>query len=286
MARLTSRWVLGGDVVIGVGDDCAALESADESLFELLKTDALVAGVHFSKHDDPYRVGRKALCRAISDVAAMGGVPRAALVTLALPKGMDFKTVEGWYRGLESAAEQFGVALVGGETTSTVEGDAVLSVAMTGWVERENCVRRGGASVGDVIAVTGRLGGSLASGRHLDFCPRLAAARWLVAEENRRPTAMMDLSDGLAKDLPRLAKASSVGYRVDWESLPFHDGVGVDAAVGDGEDYELLMTFSPGKMPTPDEWRLAFPELPLTVIGEITAEVETSLIGGWDHLAD
>src|SRR5690606_1804440 len=127
----------------------------------------------------------------------------------------ELATVDSWYRGLREAAAVYEVALVGGETTSTVHGDALLSIAMTGWVERSCCVLRSGARVGDLIAVTGRLGGSLASGRHLDFSPRLRAARWLVADESRRPRAMMDLSDGLAKDLPRLAKLSGVGYRVD-----------------------------------------------------------------------
>jgi thiamine-monophosphate kinase len=287
--RLTVGWSgaqQSDGVVVGVGDDCAVLETADPERYELLKTDAVVAGVHFSDHDDTELVGRKALCRAISDVAAMGGVPQAALVTIALPRDMDFAVVDGWYRGVQAAATEFGVALVGGETTSTLRGDAMISVAMTGWVERDCCVLRSGAKVGDLIAVSGRLGGSLASGRHLHFAPRTEAARWLVTDETRRPSAMMDLSDGLAKDLPRLAKASGVGYRVDLGKVPRHEGVEISAALADGEDYELLMTFAPGNKPDAAEWSAAFPELELTVIGEITAEVETPLQGGWDHLSD
>jgi thiamine-monophosphate kinase len=293
VAKLTAGWPAGqhgdegggdDDVIVGVGDDCAVLKTADPERCELLKTDAIVAGIHFSEDDDVELVGRKALCRAISDVAAMGGVPRAALVTVALPRGVDLRVVEGWYRGLQMVAEEFDVALVGGETTSTLRGDAMISVAMTGWVERECCVLRSGAKVGDWIAVTGRLGGSLVSGRHLNFSPRTEVARWLVTEENRRPSAMMDLSDGLAKDLPRLAKASAVGYRVDLEKVPRHAGVEISAALGDGEDYELLMTFAPEKVPDGSEWVSAFPDLELTVVGEITAEVETPLHGGWDHM--
>ena len=284
--RLTSGWKAlagGADVVVGVGDDCAVLKSPDPERFELFKTDAVVAGVHFSEGDEPERVGRKALCRAVSDMAAMGGVPRAALVTIALPAQFDLAQVEGWYRGLEAAAADFGVALAGGETTSTARGDALISVAMTGWVERGRCVLRSGARIGDVIAVSGRLGASLASGRHLDFVPRLAEARWLVADAGRRPSAMMDLSDGLAKDLPRLAKASGVGYRLDFECIPRHEGVDVSAALADGEDYELLMTFPPERLPNPGEWRETFESVELTVIGEITEHVETELEGGWDH---
>jgi len=284
VARLAAGLGEGDEgVVVGVGDDCAAMESADEEVYELLKTDAVVAGVHFSATDDSVKVGRKALCRAISDVAAMGGLPKAALITIALPKEFELATVEGWYQGLRGAAAIYGVALVGGETTSTVKGDAILSIAMTGRVEKSCCVLRSGARVGDLIAVTGKLGGSLASGRHLDFSPRLSEARWLVADELRRPNSMMDLSDGLAKDLPRLAKASGVGYRIDAGALPLHEGVDIAAALGDGEDYELLMTFSPQRMPDRDAWAAQFPDLLLTVIGEVTESIETPLDGGWDH---
>lgn len=289
VAQLTAGWsdaVDGEEVIVGVGDDCAVLKTSDPERYQLLKTDAVVADVHFSADDDPERVGRKALCRAISDIAAMGGVAQAALVTIALPGDMDLGVVKGWYRGLRVAATEFEVALVGGDTTSTRHGDAMISVAMTGWVERECCVLRCGAKVGDVIAVTGKLGGSLVSGRHLDFSPRTKAARWLVTDESRRPSAMMDLSDGMAKDLPRLAKASGVGYRLDTKKVPRHEGVEIAGALGDGEDYELLLTFAPGAVPDSAEWAAAFPELELTVIGEITTEVETPLQGGWDHLSD
>lgn len=284
VARLTAGLGASGEgVVVGVGDDCAVMQSADADIYQLLKTDAVVADVHFSATDDSVLVGRKALCRAISDVAAMGGVPKAALITIALPKQFDLEAVDGWYRGLREAAAVYGVALVGGETTSTVHGDAMLSIAMTAWVEKSCCVLRSGAQVGDLIAVTGKLGGSLASGRHLDFSPRLKQARWLVADESRRPKSMMDLSDGLAKDLPRLAKASGVGYRIDAKALPRHDGVDIAAALGDGEDYELLMTFSPQRVPDAAAWDAEFPDVSLTIIGEVTETVETPLDGGWDH---
>jgi len=287
VARLTADLGKSGEgVIVGVGDDCAVMESSDPEIYELLKTDAVVAGVHFSATDDAVAVGRKALCRAISDVAAMGGVPGAALITIALPGDFELEQIEGWYRGMCQIAELFEVALVGGETTSTLRGDAMLSIALTGRVEKSSCVLRSGARVGDLIAVTGRLGGSLASGRHLDFSPRLSEARWLVTDPVRRPSAMMDLSDGLAKDLPRLAKASGVGYRIDVDALPRHEGIDVAAALDDGEDYELLLTFSPQRMPDTDSWAARFPALPLTVIGEVTETVETPLdTGGWDHFS-
>ncbi len=285
--RLTAGLPLGSEIVVGAGDDCAVLESADPETYSLLKTDCLVEGVHFSRDSDPEQVGWKALCRSLSDIAAMAGTPRAALVTLAAPPHHEIATIEGWYRGLRHAAERYQVSIVGGETSSLPDGTdtALLSIMLTGDVPRDRCLFRHGARVGDRIAVTGRLGGSLASGRHLDFSPRLDEARWL--SDTLRPTAMMDLSDGLAKDLPRLAKAGGdLGWRVDLDSLPRHADCDAAAALGDGEDYELLLTLDStfiGEQIA--QWVAAFPELPLTLIGEITPTIETPLTGGWEHFA-
>ena len=285
--RLTRDLPLGPEVIAGAGDDCAVMKTADPDRYELLKTDCLVENVHFTAAMPPEQVGRKALCRCLSDIAAMAGEPRAALVTIAVPGDREVAMVEGWYRGLKDAAAQHEVAIVGGETTSMPAGAdaALISIAMTGQVRRENCITRGGAAVGDLLAVTGRLGGSFASGRHLDFTPRLSEATWLT--ETFRPTAMMDLSDGLAKDLPRLAKASGgVGWWLDLEALPIHEGSDVQGALTDGEDYELLFTMRPaGLEEWQDSWRAAFPETPLTVIGQVTETIETPLKGGWDHFS-
>src|SRR5262249_45185593 len=160
-------------------------------------------GVHFEKKENPARVGWKALCRAVSDIAAMGGLPRHALVTIAVAREVKMAWLRGLYAGLRAAARRLGVSIVGGETSRS-PGRAVMSVALTGEVERLRCVTRAGGRAGDFLFVTGRLGGSLAA-KHLDFIPRLAEARWLTA--NFRIRAMMDLSDGLGADLPRLAKA-------------------------------------------------------------------------------
>ncbi|MCB1231367.1 MAG: thiamine-monophosphate kinase [Verrucomicrobiae bacterium] len=283
--RITAGLSLGSDVVAGAGDDCAVLESADPAVYELLKTDCLVEGVHFAVDSDPEQVGWKALCRSLSDIAAMAGKPRAALVTLAVPGDREVAVVEGWYRGLRLAAERYGVSIVGGETSSLPDKSnaAFLSITLTGSVAREACVLRGGARVGDAIVVTGSLGGSLTSGRHLNFEPRLSEAAWLAA--NFRPSAMMDLSDGLAKDLPRLAKASGdLGWRIDLESVPVENGCDLAAAIGDGEDYELLFTVSAESVgELRRTWAEAFSGPKLTVIGEITRDMETPLQGGWDH---
>ncbi|MCB1086288.1 MAG: thiamine-phosphate kinase [Verrucomicrobiae bacterium] len=285
--RLVAGLPLGPDVVAGPGDDCAVIATHDPDRWELLKTDCLVEGVHFTTDTEPEKVGWKALCRSLSDIAAMGGDPRSALVTLAVPARRDLATVEGWYRGLRRAAERFGVSIVGGETSSLPDqlDTAFLSVTVTGTVWRERCLFRSGARNGDLIAVTGRLGGSFASGRHLDFVPRLREGAWLANADGFRPTAMMDLSDGLAKDLPRLAKASGdLGWRLDLDALPCHPGCDAAQAIGDGEDYELLMTLPPQFAENLlTAWETDFPDTSLTLIGEITPDIQTPLTGGWDH---
>jgi thiamine-monophosphate kinase len=266
----------------GPGDDCAVLRGLDKSRLTLFKTDCLIEGIHFTRETDAARVGWKALCRVISDIAAMGGEPHEALITLALPRD----TLTSWpvklYAGIKKAARRWGCGIAGGETSSVPDGAPVMiSVALLGSVEKKYLAPRDGGQPGDLICVTGRLGGSL-GGRHLDFIPRLAEARWLV--RHARPTAMMDLSDGLAKDLPRLATASGTGFHLDPAALPLHRGSSPDQAAGDGEDYELLFTLPPKR------WkRLAgawpFPRVPVTVIGGLRADPadRSRLTGGWEH---
>lgn len=282
--RLLEKLPGSSSVAVGPGDDCAVIETPGE-WWQLLKTDCIVEGIHFVAGTDPFLVGRKAMNRTISDIAAMGGLPEYALVTIASHGGREVAEVEAWYDGMVAASEEFGCTIVGGETTSLPQPGAILSVAMSGKVEPEKCVLRSGARVGDRILVTGKLGGSFQSGRHLDFTPRIQEARWLV--ENARPSAMMDLSDGPGSDLPRLAEASAVGYRIDSASLPLSDGVGPESAVRDGEDYELLLTMSPKHWEVlPKEWAGAFPGTPLTCIGMITEEIETPLGKGWEHYCE
>jgi thiamine-monophosphate kinase len=247
----------------------------------LLKTDALVEGVHFVREADARQVGWKAVARVVSDFAAMGGFPERFLVTLALPGSMSLEWVENFYRGMGTCFERYGAVLVGGETCRVPQGSAaVISVAATGRVERGNLVMRSGGKVGDAIWVTGELGGSLA-GKHLDFTPRLDHARWLV--EYFKPTAMMDLSDGIARDLPRLAKASSCGFQLDFTAIPLSEGCDVKQALEDGEDFELLFTFPEG-LGLENEWLKKFPELKLTMIGRLVEMGSGDVLeGGWDH---
>jgi len=274
----------GPDVIAGPGDDCAVIDIGADR-WQLLKTDSLIEGVHFLPGTDPVLVGRKAMNRVISDLAAMGGSPLHALVTLVVDSERDLREITGWYAGMVAAAGESHCRIVGGETSRLPQAGAVLSIAMTGFVRPEHCVFRHGAKIGDIIAVTGRLGGSFQSGRHLTFSPRIAESHWLV--ENAKPTAMMDLSDGLGSDLPRLVAASGRGYRVESSTIPCHVGIPVVDAISEGEDYELLMTFSPAVFrAAEDRWKTIFPNTELTAIGEITESTETPLCRGWEHYRD
>lgn len=220
----------------GIGDDCAVLAWSVRK-WALFASDMLVEGIHFKAGARAEAVGWKALAVNVSDVAAMGGWPRHAVVSLGLPPATPVRWVDGLYRGLNRCARTFGVNLVGGDTTRAPK--RIIDVAILGEVEKSKVVYRSGARPGDWILVTGRLGGSLRSGRHLIFTPRLREARAILSRT--RPTAMMDLSDGLWVDLPRLCKASGVRAVVRADRVPRRPGCSLRQALTDGEDFELLI---------------------------------------------
>ena len=285
VARLTRGLPQSLRTLTGPGDDCAVVRIPGATLLQLFKTDVVVEGIHFTRAMPAAQVGRKALARAVSDIASMGGKPCEALITLVLPPDSTLSWVKQMYAGLKKAARLWDVGLAGGETSSAPPGaPVVISIALTGEVEEDRVVCRSGAQPGDVIAVTGQLGDSFGSGWHLDFTPRLVEAQWLA--EHFPPNAMMDLSDGLAKDLPRLASAARVGWKLDLNSLPLRPGATVAQAMGEGEDYELLASFPAGcweKLSS--SWRKRFPQLPLTKVGVIAPHRvrRPVLSGGWDH---
>lgn len=262
------------------GDDCSVVDSGGDRLL-LLKTDALVEGVHYEKSADPEAVGWKAVARVFSDFAAMGGVGERFMVTLALPGATELKWVEALYDGMGKCLREFGATLAGGETCRVPEGSAaVISISATGSVKRGQAVLRSGGKIGDEIWVTGKLGGSL-SGKHLSFLPRVKEGRWLA--ENAGITAMMDLSDGLAKDLPRLAEASGCGFEIRRDAVPRNPGCTLEQALGDGEDFELLFTVPAGEK-IEEAWNEKFSELGISRFGVLTALGEgEKLSGGWDH---
>jgi thiamine-monophosphate kinase len=268
----------------GPGDDCAVTDSDPHSpTLLLLKTDALVEHIHFLPTAPARSVGWKAAARVISDFAAMGGQPSQFLITLALSPETEISWVEDLYRGIGDCLGKFGGTLAGGETSSVPAGSAaVISIAATGSVLRGNLVLRSTGQPGDILFVTGLLGGSI-HGKHLAFTPRIRETNWLAC--HFKPTAMMDLSDGLAKDLPRLATASHCGFSIDQTSLPLTPGSSTGQALGDGEDFEILFSIEPRRA---EELRAAwpFPDVPLTGIGKLTeAGNSQSLAGGWEHFS-
>jgi thiamine-monophosphate kinase len=287
VAELTKGIRLDSRVKTGPGDDCAVVKFGKR--WQLLKTDCLVEGVHFLKESPPRSVGWKALCRTISDVAAMGGRPLDALVTIAVAPELPMRWLLGIYSGLRKAAARYEINLVGGETSRS-PGPAFISVALTGIVEKRRALLRSGGKPGDFLYVTGRLGGS-SRGKHLRFEPRLSEALWLA--DHFPISAMMDLSDGLGSDLPRLAKASGTGFVIDRERLPLNKGRSVEQALSDGEDYELLFAVPDQVSGSLEErWRKKFPLLPLTQIGRLTATRRRKVaasgsdqptISGFDH---
>ncbi len=278
--RLTASLPTNSTVVRGVGDDCAVLDLGLPGQLLLFKTDAVVEGVHFTAETLPEKIGRKALARCLSDIAAMAGTPTAALVTLGLPRDFKPEFVEAIYAGMNELAAKWKVAIVGGETT-TNPGGMLISISLVGTVEKEKCLYRSGAKVGDAIFVTGELGGSIA-GHHLDFEPRITEAQWLANEV--KPHCLMDLSDGLASDLRHIAKASGVGALLMGSSIPIRREAKLAAresttakpallaALTDGEDFELLFTVpSHQAVPLLDDWKRQFPKTKLTCIGKIMA---------------
>ena len=284
-------------VLRGIGDDAAVVKIGNKKL--LLTTDALLESVHFDwQSADPYLLGRKSLAVNLSDIAAMGGVPRWALVSIAVPSRETLKRVLEFHRGLKSIAGEFGVSIVGGDTDRSPEGWKI-TIALAGEVDRP--VERSGARVGDEIWVTGFLGSSALGlellkkkmrvhgagiekkfiSAHLNPLPRVKEGRLLSNE--KLATSLIDVSDGLLLDLGHLCEASRVGASISLHRVPLPKGflelckkLGKDPyvlALSGGEDYELLFTALPGQS---EKVRNAFRKLrtPVTCIGEIVSRRE------------
>jgi len=265
--QLLSRLPLGKTVVAGAGDDCAVLEFFAGRNFLVLKTDCIVEGVHFLWEANPVDVGWKAMMRPLSDFAATSALPQFALITLIASKQTEVEWVKKLYRGVRRGAKRFDVSIVGGETSSS-PGPIAISVSVAGFVEKERWVSRRGGKVGDDLFVTGQLGGAVKQ-KHLRFIPRIAESRWLT--KNFSIHAMMDLSDGLGVDLPRLARASKVGFKIEMENLPLAHGARIEDAISEGEDYELLFAISRrDRERLKQAWRKKFPKVPLTRIGQFS----------------
>ncbi len=250
---------------LGPGDDAAVCSTSPRTL---VAADMLMDGVHFQLAKiDPALVGRKALAVNLSDVAAMGGRPTAALVSLALPRHGGQALGDAVMRGLVALAAEHDVAIAGGDTNSW-DGPLVIAVTILGEPPKGGAITRGGAKVGDAVLVTGAFGGSI-GGRHLTFSPRLAAGQLLAARH--RPTAMLDVSDGLAADLKHILDASGVGAVLDPGEIPRHAGATLAQAMRDGEDFELCFTMPAAESDALIAAQPCAPEAHITRIGTIVA---------------
>lgn len=247
--RLTRRCPPNSSVLFGIGDDAAVLAASPEA--QLVCKDMLMDGVHFlSAEHAPEAIGHKALAVNLSDIAAMGGQPLSAYIALALPRPLLAQAgfVDRLYEGISRLAARYDVAIAGGDT-NIWDGPFVISVTVLGRAHRKGAVLRGGARAGDEIWVTGPLGGSYPSGHHLTFEPRLKEAALLM--ERATVHAMIDISDGLGKDLRQLAAASGLRAEIERERLPLRlpgprDAAALHRALSDGEDFELCFTLPPG----------------------------------------
>jgi thiamine-monophosphate kinase len=263
--RLAKTITYDSSVIKGIGDDTAVIKwTQDKHL--LFTCDMLVEGVHFRSNEaTPYQIGWKALARNVSDIAAMGGVPKYALVSIAMDPGLKVSFLDGVYKGISDVARRFKINMVGGDMSKSKK--LIIDISLIGQVERENLTLRSGAKSGDVILVTGFLGGSI-KGKHLKFIPRLEEARALV--RSFRINSMIDISDGLVLDLWRVLDASKVGARIYENAIPIaREADSFKNAISDGEDFELLFTMNVKEARRFFRTALAKMATPVTLIGEI-----------------
>jgi len=235
-----------GRVVKGIGDDAAVLKYTKDK-YLLFTTDMIIEGKHFYKSAKAESVGKKALSCNISDIAAMGGTPKFAVISVGLPGSLDLRYADGLYKGIRKAADSFKVDLVGGDTVSS--GKIIINIALIGEVEKKNLTLRSGAKENDAIFITGNIGGSIKL-KHLNFTPRVKEARFLV--NNFKINSMIDVSDGLLADLGHILEESNKGAIICEKTIPVsRNALGFDSAVRDGEDFELVFT-----LPLPQAGRL------------------------------
>jgi thiamine-monophosphate kinase len=281
----------------GIGDDCAVLPASAGRL-QLITTDPVIYGRHFDAKVPPAGVAAKLLKRNLSDIAAMGGVPRAAVVSLALPRHVSISWMRSFYTALGRCARDFGVRIAGGDIA---ESPGLLGAFLTliGEAAGPRMLTRKGARAGDWIYVTGELGGSIL-GKHWQFTPRLAEGRWLARHHEVR--CLMDVSDGLAKDILEITP-DETRAALSPEAIPVSRAAAtlarqdrrpaLEHALCDGEDFELLFAVAAkyDRTAFEAEWRAQF-ATPLTRIGRFFSRRDT-VIGalpleryhGYEHLA-
>lgn len=258
--------------VVGIGDDCCVWPSNG---LQCLSTDTIIAGSHFTEHDQAELIGRKAAAAALSDLAAMGAQPVGANLSYQFSDNWDHRLI---LDGFINELKRHDCPLLGGDTVRS----SCLGLSVTVWGQQSSAGRfvgRNGAEVADVLVLTGQVGGSLARGRHLIPEPRILEGQWLAQQEYVH--AMIDLSDGLAADLPRLADASNCGSLLIANKIPIHKDVPqnakrIQSAIGDGEDFELLVAIQAQAWP---QLYQAWPfDVQISMIGMLTDVVDEHLL--------
>jgi len=226
-------------VVLGSGDDCAILK-LDKLNYQLFTCDMLTEGVDFNLKNNPYFIGRKAIAVSISDIISCSGSPRHCVISVGLPKNTSIKFVDKLFKGMLDLAKFYKINIVGGDLS--LSSKLTIDVSMLGVVKKKYLTLRSQAKVGDIIFVTGELGGSI-KGKHFNFIPRVIESGYL--RRNLKVNAMIDISDGLASDLSHILKSSNVGAVIYEQLIPLSkDALNVNSALNDGEDFELLFTLS------------------------------------------
>jgi len=226
-------------VIVGSGDDCAVLKF-NKDKYQLLTCDMIVEGVDFTLRDRLDLIGRKSLAISLSDIASCGGIPHHAIVSMGIPKRIRVENVETIAKGLFALANKFKVNIVGGDLS--VANRIIIDVCLLGEVEKTNLVLRKGSKIGDIIFITGSLGGAI-HGKHLKFTPRLKEARFLVS--NFKVNAMIDVSDSLTQDLGHILEASDAGAVLYEALIPMSkEAAKTEDALYGGEEFELLFTMS------------------------------------------
>ncbi|MFH1389563.1 MAG: thiamine-phosphate kinase [Candidatus Margulisiibacteriota bacterium] len=260
--RLTKKFKNGQGTVVGIGDDAAVIQLTTKLL--LITTDALVQDVHFTlKNTNFADLGYKALAANVSDIAAMGGRPTAAVITLALPPGFAVNKLDDLYRGINRLAKKLKVDLVGGDTVASPNG-MMISITLLGEVVPKNLLRRSTAKVGDLICVTGKFGLPAANKFSARILPPIRLKEAAALAKANLASAMIDSSDGLVRSVVELTKASRVGARLWEERVPIASGANLDQALYGGEEYELLFAVPKARIKSLKKLKFG-----ISVVGEI-----------------
>jgi len=293
LIQLIQKWTFGRskNLVKGIGDD-AAVFRLKPNRNHVLTMDTMVEGVDFKCGvASPQQIGWKALAINLSDIAAMGATPRFAVVSLTLPRSTSIRFVKGFYEGLLKLASRFHVLVVGGDLSRGPQ--MVSTIALAGECVPKYTLYRTGAKEGDLVCVTGNLGGSLL-GRHLTFMPRIREGQFLA--RSRRVSAMIDISDGLLQDLEHLMGGKHLDVQIDCTQVPVSQAAwrrargnqkkALKHALTDGEDFELLFTVPESDYPKLlRSWNRRF-QVPLTVIGRVvhrTGKSRLHPLQGFQH---